>query len=160
MATKRGPQDGAKPAEAAQGVAPVPPQGQTQTPPQTPLAGEGLPELTREAYEAIVRANTDFSIQLQEALDDVAALRVKLSKAEEREQQALAVIERLNATNAEQAQALANAAEPEIDLSSTISVADAARFAGVRVNEVLNFKLYEGELVVVTITGQKIRKAF
>jgi len=162
MATKRGQQDGAKPADAAQGVAPVPPEGQTQTPPQTPLAGESLPELTRQAYEAIVKANTDFSIQLAEALDTVAVLKVKLAEAEGREQQALAVIERLNATIAEQAQALTkvDAAEPEIDLYSAISIDDAARFVGVPVEAVLDFKPHEDALVVVTRDGQKIRKAF
>ncbi len=181
MATKRGQQDGAK--DAAQGVAPVPPQGQTQTPPQTDLGGESRPELT---IEALIAANADLSQRLQQAnealalsaaetataLDKIdtltgntAELAAKLeaaltraTTAEGREKAALAVIDRLNATNAEQAEG--KAVEPAVDLSSTITAADAARFVGVPVDHVLDYRLYEAELVVVTRAGQKIRKAF
>lgn len=166
MATKRGQQDGPKPADAAQGVAPVSPQGQTQTP-QAPVAGEGLPDLTIGAYEAIVKANTDLSAKLAEALDTVAELTAKLAEAQGREKEALAVIDLLNATNAQQTQRLNKAVavdgaavEEAADLSSTISIADAAQCAGVRVDQVFDFKLYDDALVVVTRSGKKIRVVF
>lgn len=121
----------------------------SKTPPQAPTADETLPALTREAYQAIVTANTDLAAKLAAAL-------TQAMEAQEREKAALDVIDLLKTANAEMAKRLAGTDE----LATTLTVADVARKVGLRPDQVLSFRLSNEspltKAIVVTNSGQKL----
>ena len=144
MATKRGQQDGAKPEVAAEGVAPVPPADQAQTSPQAPVAGEG-PELTREAYEALIAANAEMAAKMGQALS--------------REKEALAVIEKLTAAGNEMAaQIEAMSARPPVAPVDPDEKGAVASLFGLRRDQVLSFSARVGRVTAVTTDGRKLTK--